>query len=356
MRRIVLGALAIIMIVIVILPEPAIAEAGTYYKVVADSLNVREQPDPEANVVGSVKAGDLVVVSDERFGWMKVRASDVSGWVAGYYLRKTNGTAAVAGKSDKVQIASAEKQATVLADAVRFREGPGTGYNVIGSVNKGDGVTVLGSEGGWVRARIDNGTIGWISAQYVGGAQGGASSRSLRGKVIVIDPGHGGDDPGMIGTKLETLEKELTLSTSTLLADRLRAMGAKVILTRTKDVKPKLSERVSISESAGADAFVSVHYNSAKGNTSGTLTFYYSKNKDESLARAIEGRLAKGIGLKSNGISFGDLYVLRENDTPAALVELGFLSNEKDEKLVRTDSYQRDAADAIAAGLADYFE
>jgi N-acetylmuramoyl-L-alanine amidase len=289
--------------------------------------------------------------------------------VAGYYLQRTSGTAASASasssgsKSDKVQIASAAKQAKILGDSVRLRQGPGTSYDVLGSVNKGDGITVLASESGWVRVRTENGTVGWLSVQYVGGIKTAASavkaaaarSGGLRGKVIVIDPGHGGDDPGMIGTKLKTEEKDLTLSTSMLLADRLQAMGAKVILTRTKDVKPELSERVQISENEGADAFISVHFNSSKKNTSGTLTFYYSQKKDEPLARAIEARLADEGDLKSNGISFGNLYVLRENDTPAALVELGFLSNEKDEKLVRTASYQRDAADAIADGLADYF-
>ncbi|GIQ62648.1 hypothetical protein PACILC2_12160 [Paenibacillus cisolokensis] len=73
------------------------------------------------------------------------------------------------------------------------------------------------------------------------------------------------------------------------------------------------------------------------------------------MARAIARRLADGIGLKNNGVSFGNYHVLRENDRPAALLELGFLSNAKDEKIVRTEQYQRNAVVAIANGLADYF-
>ncbi|WP_169091460.1 N-acetylmuramoyl-L-alanine amidase, partial [Paenibacillus sp. PL91] len=177
-----------------------------------------------------------------------------------------------------------------------------------------------------------------------------------KGKVIVIDPGHGGEDPGMIGMKYETMEKELNLSTSFYLEDELCNRGARVLMTRTKEEeRPNLSNRVKISESAGADAFVSIHYNSSEKNTSGILTFYYSETKDRPLARAIENRLADSIGLKSNGISFGNLHVLRENDTLSTLVELGFLSNAKDESIVRGSDYQKKAARAIAKGLEDYF-
>ncbi|QQZ61996.1 N-acetylmuramoyl-L-alanine amidase [Paenibacillus sonchi] len=89
---------------------------------------------------------------------------------------------------------------------------------------------------------------------------------------------------------------------------------------------------------------------------SGTLTFFYSENNDLRLARSIENRLRQGIGLKSNGLSFGDYHILRENSLPATLVELGFLSNRSDESIVRTASYQKKAAKAIADGLADYFD
>jgi N-acetylmuramoyl-L-alanine amidase len=88
---------------------------------------------------------------------------------------------------------------------------------------------------------------------------------------------------------------------------------------------------------------------------SGTLTYYYSEAKDRPLARSIEARLAKGLGLKSNGISYGDYHVLRENNRPSVLLELGFLTDSRDEATVRKDDYQKKAAAAIAAGLADYF-
>src|SRR5690606_3171526 len=118
----------------------------------------------------------------------------------------------------------------------------------------------------------------------------------LSGRIVAIDPGHGGNDPGMIGVKHKTYEKDLNLTTSNYLAQELERLGAKVVMTRTKDEqKPELSERVRIAEDAGADAFVSVHYNSSPKKSSGTLTFYYSERDDRELARAIDRRLADGI-------------------------------------------------------------
>jgi N-acetylmuramoyl-L-alanine amidase len=360
--------------------SPAHAKANDSYiaKVFADSLNVRSEPSSAASIQGAFKNGDLVTVSDERHGWLKVKGGRISGWAAGYYLKKTDSSlitvsvqaAQTGAKSIPATKASAltqtgalstGKQTTVLADGLRVRGGPGVKYNVTGSVDKGERLAVLDSRDGWLLIRMTDGQTGWVSAQYMGDeskARGSVqtSAASLKGKVIVVDPGHGGSDPGMVGTTYETEEKVINLSTAFYLRDELRARGAKVVMTRTKDdQKPALSERVNVSESNGADAFVSIHYNSSPKKASGTLTFFYSELKDSRLTRAIEGRLAAGIGLKSKGISFGDFHVLRENDAPSTLVELGYLTNEKDEKLVQTAGYQRKAAAAIASGLEDYF-
>ncbi|MBW7476957.1 N-acetylmuramoyl-L-alanine amidase [Paenibacillus oenotherae] len=350
-------------------PDKAAASGEYTAKVFGSSINVRSEPSIEASVVGSLQNGDLVTVSSEEHGWLKVTKGKVSGWAAGYYLKKINGSGAVtASATDTVAQTPNKKkaqsdQAAVLADALRIRSGAGLNYKVLGGLSKGELVTVLAREDGWAQIRTEGGQIGWVSAQYIGAgaagktASGKAPSGVLAGKVIVIDPGHGGSDPGKIGTRHNTLEKELNLSTSFYLAEELRGRGAHVVMTRTKDEqKPALSDRVKTSRSAGADAFVSIHYNSSEKNTSGILTFYYSETKDESLARAVEGRLAQGIGLRSNGISYGDLHVLRENETPSTLVELGFLSNAKDEAIVRESGYQKKAAAAIANGLADYFK
>ncbi|WNS42926.1 N-acetylmuramoyl-L-alanine amidase [Paenibacillus sp. MMS20-IR301] len=366
-------------------PAPAAHAADTYTaKVYASSLNVRSEPAAGAGITGILTSGAVVTVTSEQHGWLKVKAGSVSGWVAGYYLKPTSGVssasaaAASSGSSStgNIKAASASgSSATVTASSLRIRGGPGTGYETIGSLQAGNAVTVLQRQGEWSRIRAASGVTGWVSSQYLAGgsvktagstaAAGNSNSSSgikqksgtIRGKLIIVDPGHGGNDPGMLGTTYGTMEKDLTLQTSLYLRDYLTAKGARVELTRTReDQKPSLSQRVQTGQRLGADAFVSIHYNSSPKKVSGTLTFFYSEQDDLRLARAIETRLlGADTGLKSNGLSYGNYHILRENSIPAALVELGFLSNPVDESIVRKAAYQRKAAQAIAAGLADYF-
>ncbi|WP_151737371.1 N-acetylmuramoyl-L-alanine amidase [Paenibacillus tengchongensis] len=341
-----------------------IAAAAYTATVYASSLNVRSEPAKNAAVTGSLKQGARVTVTDEAFGWLKVSGGGVSGWVAGYYLQQTGGsgggTPAVVQSS--ATASAAVRTATVTASSLRIRSGPGTTYEVKGALKERDTITVLKTESGWARIRTAAGETGWVSGQYISGGSAATAVKNtasrnggIRGKMIVVDPGHGGSDPGMLGTSFDTMEKDLTLQTSLYLRDYLAAKGAQVRLTRSNDQKPSLARRVQIGREAGADAFVSVHYNSSPKNVSGTLTFFYSEDDDLRLARAIENRLAQGIGLKSNGLSFGNYHILRENTLPAVLVELGFLSNRSDESIVRKAAYQKRAAQAIAEGLADYF-
>jgi len=267
-----------------------------------------------------------------------------------------------------VQAADANK-AKVLASLLNVRSEPDQKSKIVGTVARDTLVSYSQESYGWIK--ISSGRVsGWVAGYYlqkVSAAESdkrpktatisqAKSSQGLKGKIIVIDPGHGGIDHGVIGTKYKSSEKTLNLNTARYLSDLLRQAGAQVILTRTSDKNnPALSERAEVSKNKRADAFISIHYNASLKPVNGTLTFYYSKSKDEPLARTIEAQLKKSLKLKSNGISYGNYHVLRENERPAALVELGFLSNPKDEAIVRTADYQKQAAAAIAAGLKDYF-
>ncbi|MFS0558005.1 N-acetylmuramoyl-L-alanine amidase [Brevibacillus sp. 179-C9.3 HS] len=342
--------------------EPTQAASVIQAKVVATSLNVRSEPAPNASVVATVPYGAVVTINDEAYGWAKIRYNQKVGWVAGYYLQKGAVTKTGSTPAPATTAPIKSKQGTVTADSLRMRKGPSTSNEIVLSLPRGTRVDILKRQGDWLQVRTSVGKTGWVSATYIGDAKistpvsKSSKKPGLKGKVIVIDPGHGGSDVGTQGTKWNSMEKTLNYKTSMLLASKLRQRGAQVFMTRTSDTqKPSLSQRVAFSESKAADAFISIHYNSSPKPNSGTLTFYYSQDKDEPLARAIESRLAGGIGLGSNGISFGNYHVLRENDDPSVLIELGFLSNPKDEGIVRTTSYQDKAAQAITEALADYF-
>ncbi|WP_028552719.1 N-acetylmuramoyl-L-alanine amidase [Paenibacillus sp. UNC451MF] len=331
--------------------------------VVASSLNVRSKPEVQSSIVGSLKQNTVVVTSEQKYGWIKIKAGSTTGWVAGQYLQMLT-----AEKSDKPVLTSSNnkettvtRSSTVLADSLHMRKGPGTQHDIVSILSSGASLAVLDSKEDWVQVRTTKGETGWVLGKYVGAQNNdsvstSSTSKGLKGKVIVVDPGHGGSDTGTQGKKYGSNEKTLNLSTSQYLVNQLRQAGAQVTLTRSSDKEnPNLSARVAISEQKRADAFVSIHYNSSPKANSGTLTFFYSNSKDMPLARKIESQLNRSLGLKSNGISYGNYHVLRENARPSVLVELGFLSNAKDEALVRSDSYQIKAAEAIVNGLRDYF-
>lgn len=192
------------------------------------------------------------------------------------------------------------------------------------------------------------------------------TSGGIAGKVITIDPGHGGSDPGAIGPN-GTMEKDITLAISKKLKAALEAKGAKVNMTRTTDVDvygpnasgpDELQARVDVGTANKSDIFVSVHINSfSNPNVGGISTYYYDKTQyDTRLASRIQAKIADESGFAGDrGIQPGNLYVLRRSLMPAILLELGFISNPKEEALLKKADVQQQFADEVAAGIESYF-
>lgn len=188
----------------------------------------------------------------------------------------------------------------------------------------------------------------------------------LKGKTIVLDPGHGGSDPGAIGVNGQK-EKNITLPIAKYLKADLENMGAKVVMTRTTDVDvygpnasgvDELQARVNVANNNGADVFVSIHINSFDNHSVGGIaTYYYAKTGyDAKLAQKVQDRIASTPGFNGDrGIQPGNLYVLRHTSMPAILVELGFISNPSEEANLTQSSTQQDFAQRIANGIASYF-
>ena len=188
----------------------------------------------------------------------------------------------------------------------------------------------------------------------------------IGGKIIVLDPGHGGSDPGAIGpTGLQ--EKQVTLPIAEYLKSILEAKGAKVILTRTTDVDvygphasgvDELQARVNVANGSQADAFISIHINSFSNPNVGGIATYYFDGSDQSkkLASSVQEQIAEHSGFNGDrGIQPGNLYVLRHSLMPSILVELGFISNPKEEGHLKESATQKDFANELAKGLEIYF-
>lgn len=188
----------------------------------------------------------------------------------------------------------------------------------------------------------------------------------IKGKIITIDPGHGGSDPGAVSDK-NTYEKTITLSMAQKLKADLESMGATVYLTRTGDTdvarpyaddEEELQARVDVAEKRGSDLFISLHINaSVNRKASGISTYYFQKsNYDIRLAKCIHKQLTSNFKLPDMGAREANFYVIKRCSMPAVLMELGFISNKKEEKVISGNWFQNKAMDLTAAGIKDYFK
>lgn len=184
----------------------------------------------------------------------------------------------------------------------------------------------------------------------------------LAGKVVIVDPGHGGHDSGAKGGGVR--EKDLALSVSKLLTEELTKQGATVIMTRKTDVFIPLMVRSDISNRNHADLFIAVHINSTggSGSQSGTISFHHKGNPTgRLLAECIQAEMAKVNGLPNKGVwSDGRIYqsgfsVLRNTKQPAAvLLELGFINHPRDRARMVTADFQTKIASAIVKGVRNF--
>ncbi|MGZ7440516.1 N-acetylmuramoyl-L-alanine amidase [Paenibacillus sp. TH7-28] len=177
-------------------------------------------------------------------------------------------------------------------------------------------------------------------------------------KTVVIDPGHGGSDPGTTSFS-NRHEKEFNLALALKVQELLlKEPEINLVMTRESDVYPTRTERVELANALNADIFVSIHGNSVLSSpqTTGTETYYYQRSSSKELADAIHKRLVEAMGLKDRGVKNGNFQVIRETHMAAVLLEVGFLSNPSDEEAMFSDEMQYKAAQAIVDGIKEYLE
>jgi N-acetylmuramoyl-L-alanine amidase len=174
--------------------------------------------------------------------------------------------------------------------------------------------------------------------------------------VVVIDPGHGGKDPGAIGLR-GLQEKNVILPISKKIADILEKKGIQVVMTRDSDYFVDLGPRVEIADRANANLFVSIHANSMPANrtdVNGLETYYYSSG--QGLARAIHSSVLQNVDIRDRRVRKARFYVLRKSSMPSVLVEVGFVTGVVDSPRLGTTAYQNQMAEAIARGILQYIQ
>lgn len=252
----------------------------------------------------------------------------------------------------------------VNASALNVRSGPGTSYSVVGSLPR-DAEVLVHSDLSATWVYISSGNLkGYVSKSYLADkpsppAPDPTPTPKPGTRVVALDAGHGGSDPGSSGFGL--LEKDVNLDVSKRVQKKLESAGVKVVMTRTTDVYIKLEDRVPIAVNAGADTFVSIHANAHDNSSANGTETYYSTasltraDQSKKLAEFINTRLVTALKTSNRGVKTAGFRVIKTNPLPAALVELAFITNKADNDKLASSTYKDAAADAIAKGIIDYY-
>jgi len=184
----------------------------------------------------------------------------------------------------------------------------------------------------------------------------GIGPRPPSGRVV-IDAGHGGKDPGATSC-LGFYEKTVNLAVARKVTYLLQQKGFKAVMTRDGDTFIELEERAAVANRYDADLFVSIHADSSPSSSTRGFTIYVSRSASWS-SRQAAGAIAKSLaktGLDNRGTQNADYRVLVQTRGPAVLVELGYLSNQREAELLRDSSFQSRLAQAIADGISDFLD
>ena len=332
-------------------------ESQRFGRITAPSVNVRQFATTDSSVLNTVNQDAQLQVLFQQGEWTQIQYNDQVGWVHSDYIQLMN-------SSDQSVNVESGHEVTIGNTETNVRSQATINSNIITTASAGTTYPYLGTENGWHMIQMNDGSTGYVSGEWTQinpvttakdpQTSPQTSATNISEATIVIDAGHGGNDPGAIASN-GTYEKSLTLDTAYILQRKLENAGANVIMTRSDDSFVSLNNRTVTSKTHGADAFISLHYDSNNNaSASGTSTYYYS-NQEKQLANTVNQYMNSYGQIGNNGVKRGNLHVLRENSTPSVLLELGFMTNSHDLAQIQTGSYQATIADAIYLGLTEYF-
>ena len=331
-----------------------IKESTGQVQITSAELNVRSKPLATSSVVGVLLKNEKVETYGLYDGWYLVKMNGVPGYInAKYTSSETDGPeepvtpppTGLGNLAGKVTVAS-----------VNIRSGPGASYPTVGKLTKGMMVSVQSINGFWAKVKYDGGE-GYTHKSYLKLLN--QSGSVLKNRIILIDPGHGGTDPG--ASSKGVTEKSIVIKVAKLVEQKLKSQGATVIMTRTGDTYPTLPARVALAKSTFSEIYVSIHVNAINNaSVTGTETFYNLTSNDNGaeskiLATKIHSEIVKNANMVDRRIKEADFYVNRMVDIPSVLVELGFITNQADLNKLISDKYLEIYAQSIYNGIVDYY-
>ncbi len=324
-----------------------------------NAVNLYVKPTSSAKVISTIKANVKLPVYKT---------------VGGYYLTQVNGLPGYVvanSTTDTVEeekpnpnpdpgtppVTSGDVLGRVTVANLNVRSQSNSTSAVLFKLNKGEYVQVNSISGYWAEITY-KGQTGYVHKSYLKLLN--QSAKPLQNRVIILDPGHGGKDPGTV--KGSVSEKSITLKVSTQVKQLLENAGAKVYMTRTGDTYPSLQDRVDFTQANYGEIFVSVHVNSAANSSAqGTETYYAISTgdmyqEDIDLATFVNNQIVNNLNMKNRGVKQEQYYVIRNMVIPSILVELGFLTNTEDHNKMTNDQYVNLFAESIYNGILQYYK
>ncbi|KRM72712.1 N-acetylmuramoyl-L-alanine amidase [Lacticaseibacillus brantae] len=317
----------------------------------------------DSTQLGQLNNGTDVNVVYQQGEWTQISYQNTVAWVLTKVLNVTDQTTTLTPASQtKYQTPAAAKQTgitVVTTMASNIRQAAGINAPVVVRVPNATKLNVISQSDDWYKVQTSDGKIGYVASWVVSSTASSKQTKAatnLAEATIVLDPGHGGTDVGALSTSGK-YEKTYTLETARAIAAQLKAAGANVIMTRDSDKFVDLAPRPVVANNAHADAFISIHFDSSPDTNSATgfTTYYYSDKKDLSLAKAVNSSFSN-LSLDNRGVAFGDFEVLRENQQPSILMEMGYINTDSDFKQISSSSYQDKIASDVTKGLTQYFK
>lgn len=336
-----------------------------------DDIQIYEENDEDATVLTSVDKNAKYQILHQADGWAQIQLSGEVGWVKQSEIDITPGTMAYDQNTEVTEEEQAtyddfltdyELTVTATADGVNIRSAPNTDSEILTKGALNEQFAYIGQENEYYHVRTVDGTEGYLvnwlsesdSTAMADAASAAEATSTLAGRTIVLDPGHGGIDPGAVTDGL--YEKEVTLQTALTVKERLEEAGVNVIMTREDDSDVALSDIPYTANQADADLMISFHYDAIETTgASGTTAYYYG---DDSIpvAQAIQGQLMEQLPLESNGVKFGDFQVIRDLAGQGVLLELGYMSTPSDVAVFSQEEYWDQVADSIYNALTIYYQ
>lgn len=316
-------------------------------------LNLRSGPGTNYDKLGQVHQDEQYSIVGQEGDWVEIQLDGYTAWISIDYVTIQEDSSEQEVEDVGIDQSIEQASITIPFENTHIRNGPSTDSEIVYFAKKGETLSVTGKTDNWLK--VKNETIeGYVLSDLVTD-EIKENNEGLKGKTIVLDPGHGGFDSGAI-SPTDVQEKDLAYKTADILAQELTMLGALVLTTRDQDTFASLASRATLSNTVNADAFISLHYNSVPDlpTVTGISTYYFHKQYEE-LANYFQHEIIKESGDSDRGAELGDFQVIRQNLMPAVLIELGFMSNPEMDTLMTTNAYQKKLVSGMVNGLQRYF-